>query len=89
MMAGSMVSNDNMTFIGRVTRDADGALFAVERQLVGVRARLSPGGVLALMRLMLGFRGRLAVEAGRRGQPVPIVRFPDEYETRRPATPGR
>jgi hypothetical protein len=88
VIAGSMVSNDNMAFVGRASIDGAGALFTAERQLIGVRFRPSPGGLLALTRMMLSFRTRLAAEAARRGQPVPIVRLPDEYEIRARPTPG-
>ena len=77
---GSMVANENMTFLGSVSRNEGGALFTVERQLPGVSFKLNPSGLLTLIRVMLGFRKRLAIEAARRDQPVPKVRLPGEYD---------
>lgn len=79
VVSGSMVSNENMTFLGKVSRTNGDVLFAVERRLPGVSFKLNPSGLFTLIRVMLGFRKRLAIEAARRGQPVPIVRLPDEY----------
>jgi hypothetical protein len=76
---GSMISNENMTFIGEVDADKDGVLFKVERALPGVSLKTNPKGILTIMRVMLGFRKRLEIEASRRGQSVPLVRLPDEY----------
>ncbi len=84
---GSMVSNENMTFLGSLSTKGEGALFAVERQLPGVSFKLNPSGLLTLIRVMLGFRKRLAIEAARRDQPVPIVRLPDEYDADRLESP--
>lgn len=78
-----MISNDNMTFLGSVSRRDGGALFAVERRLPGVSFKLNPGGLLTLIRVIVGLRKRLAVEAARRGQPVPVVRLPDEVDAER------
>ena len=83
-----MVSNDNVTFVGDVSRDERGVLFTVERRLTSVSFKLSPGGLLALTRIMLGFRRRLATEAARRGQPVPVVRLPEEQSGAWSATWG-
>ncbi len=82
-----MVSNENMTFLGSLSTKGEGALFAVERQLPGVSFKLNPSGLLTLIRVMLGFRKRLAIEAARRDQPVPIVRLPDEYDADRLESP--
>ncbi len=83
LRGGSMISNDNMTFLGSVSRRDGGALFAVERRLPGVSFKLNPGGLLTLIRVIVGLRKRLAVEAARRGQPVPVVRLPDEVDAER------
>jgi len=77
---GSMVANENMAFVGDVSRIGDGAVFTVERRLPDVSFKVDPGGLVTLIRVMLGFRKRLEIEATRRHQPVPVVRLPDEYE---------
>jgi hypothetical protein len=76
---GSMVANENLTFIGEVRGDRNDALFKVERQIQGVSFKTDLKGILSLTRIMLGFRKRLEAEASRRGQPVPAIRFPGEY----------
>ena len=73
---GSMVSNENMSFLGEVTKDEDGALFKVERQLPGISMKVTPKGMLKVIQVMLACRKRLEAEAARRGQPVPKVRLP-------------
>jgi hypothetical protein len=76
---GSMVANENLTFIGDVDGNQNEAYFKVERQIQGVSFKTDLKGILSLTRIMLGFRKRLEVEASRRGQPVPVIRFPGEY----------
>jgi hypothetical protein len=76
---GSMVANENLTFIGDVDGDQTEAHFKVERQIQGVSFKTDLKGILSLTRIMLGFRKRLEAEASRRGQPVPAIRFPGEY----------
>lgn len=76
MARGSMLSNENMTFLGHLTREGGHVWFVAERQLPGVSFKLNPGGMVTLIRVILGFRKRLAIEAARRGQPVPVVRLP-------------
>jgi hypothetical protein len=73
---GEMVSNENLSFLGEVSGDVDSVLFKIERPLPGVSLKVNPTGILNLVQIMLGFRKRLEVEAGRRGQPVPVVRLP-------------
>ncbi len=75
-----MVANENMAFVGDVSKIDGGAVFTVERRLPDVSFKLDPGGLVTLIRVMLGFRKRLEIEAARRHQPVPVVRLPDEYE---------
>lgn len=77
---GSMVSNENMAFLGEVSRSDGSAIFAVERRMPDVSLKLNPSGLAAVIKVMLGFRKRLEIEAARRGQPVPVVRLPDEYD---------
>jgi hypothetical protein len=69
---------ENRTFVGRLSPE-DGT-FVVERalahwSLAGGRAGVAAGFLSSGWRL----RGRLRSEAARRGQAVPIVRFPGEY----------
>jgi hypothetical protein len=73
-----MVSNENLTFIGEVDGSQDEGFFKVERSLQGVSFKTNLKGILTLVRIMFGFRKRLEIEASRRGQPVPAVRFPGE-----------
>ncbi len=79
MRKGTMLSNENMTFIGDVRGDDRSVLFKVERSLPGVDFKASLKGFLTLIRVIQGFKKRLEVEAERRGQPVPKLRFPGEY----------
>jgi hypothetical protein len=79
MRNGTMLSNENITFIGDVIGDARSTLFLVERLLPGVDFRTSLKGFLTLIRVIQGFKTRLEIEAERRGQPVPVLRFPGEY----------
>ena len=76
--ADTFTGQENRTFVGRLSPE-DGT-FVVERalahwSLAGGRARVAMGFLSSGWRL----RGRLRAEASRRGQPVPIVRFPGEY----------
>jgi hypothetical protein len=79
MQNGTMVSNENLTFIGEVSGSHGDVLFKVVRPLQGVSFKMSINGIYTLIRIILGFRNRLEAEASRRGQPVPAVRFPGEY----------
>jgi hypothetical protein len=79
MTNGTMVSNENLTFIGEVDGRQDEVLFKVERILPGINFKISIKGIVELIRVIRGFRNRLEAEASRRGQPVPVVRFPSEY----------
>jgi hypothetical protein len=79
---GSMVSNENMSFLGEVTKDEDGALFKVERPLPSISRKVTPKGMLKVIKVMLACRKRLEVEAARRGQSVPAVRRPKEFGNR-------
>lgn len=79
MSKGTMLSNENITFIGDVHGDDHSALFEVERSLPGVDFITSLGGFINLIRVIQGFKTRLEVEAERRGQPVPTIRYPGEY----------
>lgn len=78
MSGGTMLSNENLTFIGEVSGDERSALFKVERELPGVDFKSSLKGFLNLIRVIKGFNQRLEVEAQRRGQSVPVIRFPGE-----------
>lgn len=78
---GSMVSNENMAFLGEVSGNDGTALFRVERRVPDVSLKLNPRGIATVIKVMLGFRKRLEIEAARRGQPVPAVRLPDEQES--------
>ena len=60
---GSMVSNENMSFLGEMTKDEDGALFKVERQLPGISMKVTPKGMLKVIQVMLACRKRLEAEA--------------------------
>jgi hypothetical protein len=53
-------------------------VFDVERELPGVDFKTNVKGFLNLIRVIQGFKQRLEVEAERRGQPVPVIRFPGE-----------
>lgn len=76
---GAMLSNENITFIGDVSSDDHSALFRVERSIPSVDFKTSLKGFLNLLRVIGGFRKRLEDEAKRRGQPVPMLRYPGEY----------
>jgi hypothetical protein len=78
MSGGTMLSNENLTFIGEVSGDERSAVFDVERELPGVDFKTNVKGFLNLIRVIQGFKQRLEVEAERRGQPVPVIRFPGE-----------
>ena len=69
---GEMVSNDNKSFIG--TMSEDGVLFKVKRQLASAEIKFDLGGMLAFISMIRRLGKRIDVEAGRRGQPVPIIR---------------
>jgi hypothetical protein len=73
---GEMVSNENLSFIGSVSGDKERAIFKVERQLPSVSFKLGLKDILSLGMMMLSMKKRLEIEAGRRGQPVPVVRLP-------------
>ena len=79
MRGGTMLSNENITFIGDVHGEDGSILFQVERSLPGVDFKTSLKGFLTLIRVIGGFKKRLEVEAERRGQPVPALRYPGEY----------
>jgi hypothetical protein len=70
--------NENKTFVGEVTGDADTAFFKVDRLLAG--QSLKKGSQVKVMLNMLKLRRQLAPrlkpEAQRRGQPVPKSRMP-------------
>jgi hypothetical protein len=70
--------NENKTFVGEVTGDADTAFFKVDRLLAG--QSLKKGSQISVMLNMLKLRRQLAPrlkpEAQRRGQPVPKIRMP-------------
>jgi hypothetical protein len=72
---GEMFSNENMSFIGDVYGDGNGALFKVERQLPCVSFKRGLKDMLSLVLTMGQLGKRLEVEAARRGQPVPTVRL--------------
>jgi hypothetical protein len=70
--------NENKTFVGEVTGDADTAFFKVDRLLAG--QSLKKGSQVRVMLNMLKLRRqmvpRLKPEALRRGQPVPTINLP-------------
>lgn len=72
---GEMVSNENYSFIGDVFGNGASALFQIERQLPSASFRRDPKGMISLGGMMMRMRKRLEIEAGRRGQPVPVVRL--------------
>ena len=74
---GEMVSYDNKSFIG--TLSEDGVLFKVKRQLGSHDMTSDLRGTLWYMRSTLRLEKRISVEAARRGQPVPKIRFPGQY----------
>lgn len=70
----------NLVFVGQVQQEATGYVFKVERQLgdwslAGSRLRAT----WDFFRNGRKLAPRLAVEAERRGQPVPKIRLPGEY----------
>lgn len=73
MKNGQMVGNENMSFIGTVLDD--GVLFKVTRQLPSVGLKGGLRGMLSFISMIRTLGKRLDVEAARRGQPVPTVRF--------------
>jgi hypothetical protein len=79
MKNGAMISNENLTFLGDVDGNNGEALFKVERSIQGVSFKMSLMGIINLIRIIMGFKERLDPEASRRGQPVPVIRFPGEY----------
>jgi hypothetical protein len=70
--------NENKTFVGEVTGEADTAFFKVDRLLGGLS--LKKGSQVRVMLNMLKLRRqmvpRLKPEALRRGQPVPKINLP-------------
>ena len=72
---GGIIRQENVSFAGRIGGTIDGPVFEVDRQL----AAISVGGMWSMARTFLGLwrpgRRRLAIEADRRGQPVPRVRM--------------
>ncbi len=74
---GEMVSYDNKSFIG--TLSEDGVLFKVKRQLGSHDMTSDLRGTLWFMRSTLRLEKRINVEAARRGQPLPKIRFPGQY----------
>jgi hypothetical protein len=76
---GEMVSNENKSFVGEVFEAGNEVLFKVERCLPIFSANRDPAGMIALMVNIFRMGKRLEVEAARRGQPVPIIRKPQEY----------
>ena len=74
---GEMVSYDNKSFVG--TLSEDGVLFKVKRQLGSHEMSSGLRGVLWFIRATQRLEKRISVEAGRRGQPVPKIRFPGQY----------
>lgn len=73
---GEMVSNENMSFIGEVSRDGSNTLFEVIRCLPIFSFRRDPAGVVSLVLSIFRMRKRLKVEAARRGQSVPKINLP-------------
>lgn len=74
---GEMVSYDNKSFIG--TLSEDGVFFKVKRQLGSHEMTSDLRGMLWYIRATLRLEKRIDVEAGRRSQPVPKIRFPGQY----------
>ena len=74
---GYMVSYDNKSFVG--TLSDDGGLFMVKRQLGSHAMTSDLKGMLWLIRSTLRLEKRINVEAARRGQPLPKIRFPGQY----------
>lgn len=74
---GEMASYDNKSFIG--TLSEDGVLFTVKRQLGSHEITSGLRGVLWFIRSTLRLEKRISVEASRRGQSVPKIRFPGQY----------
>lgn len=75
---GQQVSNENMSFLGDLSKDGEGVLFSVERQLPSFSAKLdSLKGYLNYFAIIRRTAKRAKVEAARRGQPVPSLRLPE------------
>ncbi len=70
---GEMLSYDNKSFIGTISED--GTLFKVNRQLGSHDMTSNFRGALWYMRSTLRLEKRIEVEASRRGQSVPKIRF--------------
>lgn len=70
---GEMVSYDNKSFIGTLSEDR--GFFTVKRQLGSHEITSDLRGMLWYIRATLRLEKRIDVEAGRRGQPVPKIRF--------------
>jgi hypothetical protein len=72
---GEMISNENLSFTGTVSGNGESAIFKVERQLPSVSFKRGLRDMLSLGMMMLSMKRRLEIEAGRRNQPVPVVRL--------------
>ena len=70
---GEMVSYDNKSFIGTLSEDR--VLFTVKRQLGSHDITSDLKGMLWYIRAILRLEKRIDIEACRRGQPVPKIRF--------------
>lgn len=75
---GEMISNENRSFTGAVYCNGGKALFKAQHQLPGINFKRGLGDMLSLGSQMLSMKRRLEIEARRRGQPVPIIRLPEQ-----------
>lgn len=81
---GEMVSNENKSFVGDVSKAGIDVFFKVERCLPIFSASRDPAGMVSLISNIFNMGKRLEIEAKRRGQPVPIVRKPQEFSNLKP-----
>ena len=70
---GEMVSYDNKSYIGTLSKDS--FLFKVKRQLGSHEMTSDLKGMIWFIRSTLRLEKRLTIEASRRRQPVPKIRF--------------
>ncbi len=75
IQSGEMVANENLSFIGNVSKSGSNVLFEVERELPSASFKRAPRDMISLGKMMYQMRKRLQAEAERRGQAIPVVRF--------------
>lgn len=75
---GEMFSNENLSFTGTVCCNGGRGLFKPEHQLPSMNFKRGLTDMLSMGSQMLRMKRRLEIEAGRRGQPVPVIRLPKQ-----------